>query len=177
MKTLLLGLGNPILSDDSVGIRLAREIGASLAGEPELDVLSECTAGWLDLLEVLAGYQRLIVLDSIRTSGGIPGRWHRFDARSLRKTRHLSGIHDANFATALELGRRMKESLPPDEEIHLFAVEIEEGGTFGEFLSPLLVEAYPRIRREIARGIRALLRSSGAPTRRRRRSGKEGSRS
>ena len=157
MKTLLLGMGNPILTDDSIGVRLAGEIAGRLSGTPELDVVRECSVGGLELLQVLAGYERVIIIDSIRTVGGKPGDWYRFTAAALRETMNLSNVHDANFATALELGRRMGARIPPDEEIHLLAVEVEENATFGETLSESLAAAYPRILEEIAAETRAIL--------------------
>jgi hydrogenase maturation protease len=177
MKTLLLGLGNPILTDDSVGIRLAADIAAGLGARAGLDVVPDCPAGGLGLLEVLSGYERVIVLDSIRTAGAVPGEWHRFTAESLRETIHLSCVHDANFATVLELGRRMGRPLPPDGEIHIFAVEVEENATFGETLSPRVADAYPLILEQMSAEIGDLLEgppvlTSGGPCSRR-----EGSRS
>ena len=177
MKTLLLGLGNPILTDDSVGIRLATDIAAGLGARPGLDAVPDCPAGGLGLLEVLSGYERVIVLDSIRTAGGVPGEWHRFTAESLRETVHLSCVHDANFATVLELGRRMGRPLPPDGEIHIFAVEVEENETFGEALSPSVAEGYPRILEEVAGEIRRLLENPPALTPGGPRSRTEGTRS
>lgn len=143
MKTLLLGMGNPILSDDAVGVRLARDLGGRLAGTPGLTVIDECSVGGLNIIEVLAGYDRVVVLDSIRTTGGSPGDWYRFTAARLRETLHLNNVHDANFATALELGRRMGTPLPPDDEIHIFAVEVKDAETFSETMTPALEEAYP----------------------------------
>ena len=43
MKTLLLGMGNPILSDDAVGIRLAMDIGDRLLGCSGLTVRADCS--------------------------------------------------------------------------------------------------------------------------------------
>ncbi len=163
MKTLLLGLGNPILSDDSVGIRLATDIAGRLGECPGLDVVSDCSAGGLELLEVLSGYDRVILLDSIVTAGGVPGEWCRFTAESLRETVHLSNVHDANFATALALGRGMGRSLPPDGEIHILAVEVAENTTFSESLSPPVAQAYPRILEEMTAEVRLLLVRPGAP--------------
>jgi len=157
MKTLLLGLGNPILTDDAVGIRLATDVAARLGGRPGVDALPDCPVGGLALLDLLPGYDRVVVLDSIRTAGGVPGDWHRFTAESLRETIHLSNIHDANFATALELGRRMGRPLPSDREIHILAVEVEENATFSEALSPRLAAAYPRILEEISAEVLEIL--------------------
>ena len=79
-RTLLLGMGNPVLRDDAVGVRLAAQIGARLGSRPELDVIEECSVGGLNLLDVVEGYDRLIVLDSIK-AGGPPGHWYPFDER------------------------------------------------------------------------------------------------
>ncbi len=157
MKTLLLGMGNPILSDDAVGIRLARDIGRRLSGATGLSVVEECSVGGLNILDVVAGFDRLIVLDSIRTSGGIPGDWHRFTSEALRDTMHLNNIHDANFATALELGRRMGMPLPPEENIRIFAVEVEDNETFSEVMTESLERSYPAYSEEILREIERIL--------------------
>ena len=162
MKTLLLGMGNPILSDDAIGVRLAADFKAASEPLPELDIMEECSVGGLNLLEVLRGYQRAIVLDSLQTSKGTPGAWHRFTAEALRETIHLTNIHDANFATALELGRRIGLPLADGAEIHIFAVEIQDNRTFSERMTPALERAYPRLRTAIFKEVRELVRDSGA---------------
>ena len=119
--------------------------------------MPECSVGGLNLLDVLSGYERVIVFDSIRTADGVPGDWYRFTAAHLRDTLHLRNVHDVNFATALELGRRTGMPLPADESIHIFAIEIEECATFGEALSPVLAAAYPELRADLLDEVRALL--------------------
>ena len=88
VKTLLLGMGNPILCDDAVGIRLAGAVAERLGPRPGLDVVEECSVGGLNLLEVIAGYDRVVVLDSIMTGDGVPGTWYalRRAARCARRS-------------------------------------------------------------------------------------------
>jgi hydrogenase maturation protease len=160
MRTLVLGLGNPIVQDDAVGIRLARELHSRGGERPGVEWFPDCSAGGLELLEHLAGYDRVVVLDAIRTRDGRPGNWYRFTAAELRETRHLSSIHDANFATALELGRRLGLALPRDEEIHVFAVEIDVHDAFGGELSPALSAVYPVLVDEIGAEVAAILDDS-----------------
>ena len=157
MKTLLLGMGNPILCDDAVGIRLAGAIAERLGPRPGLDVVEECSIGGLNLIEVIAGYDRVIVLDSIMVGGGVPGGWYAFDARSLRETLNLGNVHDANFATALELGRAMGTPLPADDEIHVFAVEVADTTSFSEMMTATLEAALPELTEEIGAEVEALL--------------------
>jgi hydrogenase maturation protease len=158
VKTLLVGMGNPILCDDAVGIRLASALAQRLGPRPDLEVLGECSVGGLNLVEVFAGYDRVVVLDSIITGGGTPGTWYAFDARSLRETLNLRNVHDLNFATALELGRTMGTALPVDQEIRVFAVEVADTATFSETMSDALEAAFPELVAEIGAEVEALLR-------------------
>lgn len=157
MKTLVLGLGNPVVQDDAVGLHLARDLQALQGARPGVEWFPDCSMGGLDLLERLAGYDRVIVLDAIRTRDGRPGDWYRFTATALRETRHLSSVHDANFSTTLELGRRLGLGLPCDDEIHVFAVEIAVNDAFGEELSDAIRVRYPALVDEIGAEVAALL--------------------
>jgi hydrogenase maturation protease len=182
MRTLVVGLGNPILGDDAVGLRLARDfvrgrpatlerapagdgwsgVDALRRGDNAVDVIEDCPAYGLDVLELLAGYDRLVLFDAIVSGGATPGSWCRFTATALQPTRHLRNVHDANLATALELGRRLGLRLPPDHEVHVFAVEIVHGDTFSSILSPGLEAAYPDLAFEILRDVEELLSASSS---------------
>ena len=162
MKTLLLGMGNPILSDDAIGVRLAADFRAAIEPSPELDIREDCSVGGINLLDVLRGYQRAIVLDSLQTSGGTPGTWHRFTAEALQETVHLTNVHDTNFATALDLGRRLGLPLPNADEIHILAVEIQDNRTFSEEMTPTLEQAYSGLKAAIFAELRGLLSGRGA---------------
>ena len=148
-RTLLLGMGNPILCDDAIGIRLVGHLKKRLKNFSALDIVEDCSLGGFNLLDVIEGYGRLIVVDSIRTLGAIPGDWHYFTAERLRETMNLDCVHDANFATALELGRRLGMQLPPDHEIHIFAVEILDNRTFADRMTEELENRFHTIAEEI----------------------------
>lgn len=150
-------MGNPYLSDDSIGIRLVRDFSQMLGNMPNLEVIEECCAGGLNLLDFLGGFERLIVVDSIKTREGIPGRWYRFTAERLRETMNLTGVHDANFATALELGRQIGMRIPSESETHIVAIEILDNMTFSERLTDELERTYPAFSGEIFRELRSLI--------------------
>ena len=156
--TLLVGMGNPILRDDAVGVRLAREVSARLGASPGLDVLEECSVGGLGLLDVVAGHDRLIVLDSIK-AGGRPGHWYQFDGTSLRETMNLRNVHDTNLATALELGRRLGMRVPAERAVHVFAVEVLDNQTFDERMTEPVEAGLAECAEEISREVARLLRS------------------
>lgn len=159
MNILVLGMGNPLLTDDAAGIRIAQILEKEFEKEKKFDFISDCSLGGLNLLDLIQGYDRLIVIDSIKTKGGIPGTYSHFTADRLRETMNLNCVHDANFATVLELGRRMGMNLPADESIDIFAVEIIENQTFSSRMSDILEESLNRLSQEIGREIRAILSS------------------
>jgi hypothetical protein len=70
---------------------------------------------------------------------------------------HLTSIHDANFATVLELGRRLGVPLPEPKDIHVFAVEVEDDRTFSERMSAPLETRFPACSAAILEQVRALL--------------------
>lgn len=149
VKTLLVGMGNPILCDDAVGIRLARYCNSRIGRVPGVTVCEECSVGGLNILEVLSGFDRVVILDSIKTTMSRPGYWYRFTGESLHATMNLNNIHDVNFATALELGRRLGMALPEDKDIHIFVVEVMDNITFAEQMSEPLEQHFLTYAEEI----------------------------
>jgi hydrogenase maturation protease len=137
MKTIVIGLGNPIVSDDGVGIRIAETLESRL-NPKEAAVISASLAG-LDLLDMMVGYDRAIVIDAIQTLQGKPGDIYRLDADALKTTRHTSSTHDVNLATALELGKRLGLELP--RQIDVIAIEVADVTTFSEELTPEVAQA------------------------------------
>jgi hydrogenase maturation protease len=138
---LVLGLGNPILSDDGVGIHVVRAVAARWTGDGVQ--FQEASVGGLRLLEVIAGYDRLILVDAIQTPDGTPGHVYHLTPDDLRKSLHAGSTHDLSFEGALAWGRRMGMALPPDDAIRLIAVEAEDVLTFGEALTPAVAAALP----------------------------------
>lgn len=147
MKTLVLGLGNPILTDDGVGIHVVRRAAAAFHRS---DVtFAEAAVGGLRLLELIAGYDRLILVDAIQTSAGRPGEIHRLRIGDLRASRHAGSTHDLSFQEAIAWGRRLGMALPADEAISIIAIEAEDVLSFGETLTPAVAAAVPAASKEL----------------------------
>jgi len=137
-KTLVLGLGNPILCDDGVGPRIAMELEGKLDGNV---TVAEASLAGLNLLDLLAGYDRAIIIDAIKTGEGKPGRIYRLGIEDFKDTCHAASTHDVNLATALELGGRLGMSLP--RRIDIVAIEVADTSRFGEELTPEVAAAVP----------------------------------
>jgi len=150
MKTLILGLGNPLVSDDSVGLRVAEELKTRLADRPDVEV-SEDYWGGLRLMERLIGYDRAIVIDAIQT-GGPPGTIIWLTPGDL-PTQRSASAHDVNLPTALEFGRQAGMPLPADQSIRLVGIEASDILTFAEQCTPAVAAAVPRAVAEVLRAL------------------------
>ena len=141
MKTLVLGLGNSILSDDGVGIRVAHEVANQL-NNPHVTVVETSAAG-LSLLDSIVGYDRVIIIDAIQTEKGQAGQIYRMSTEDFSLTKHLSSPHQINLATALELGRILGLAMP--RRITVFAVEAKDITSFSEKCTPEVEKAIPEV--------------------------------
>lgn len=152
MKTLVLGLGNSILTDDSVGLKVVRALGEMKL--PDVDLMEGGITG-LDFLDVLVGYDRAIIIDAIQTRGGRPGQVYRLKPEVFTTTRHAANPHDVSLATALELGRMLGLALPG--QVVIFGIEAEDVTTFGEECTPGVEAAIPAcidmVLAELAEGV------------------------
>lgn len=141
VKTLILGLGNPILSDDGVGVHVARALAKVLPQTSQLSI-AEASVGGLRLLELIYGYQRVILADAIQTKGGRAGDVYRLEPGNFCATLHSGCSHDIDLFTALELGRKL--GMPMPEEIVIIAIEVNDVTTFGETCTPDVEAAIPK---------------------------------
>ncbi len=132
-------MGNPILSDDGVGIQVARAIQEKV-DQPEITVL-ENSSGGLDLLEILSGYEKAIIIDAIQTPTGKAGQIYRLEPETLKQTRYTTSPHDVNLATALALGNKLCLDLP--RQIIIYAIEVLDTVNFNEKCTPEVNDAIP----------------------------------
>ena len=142
MKTLVLGMGNTILRDDGIGIYVVRE-AAERPDQENVD-FSEASVGGLRILDVIEGYQRVVMVDAIQTRSGQPGDIYRLSPQDLKLSLHAGSSHDVSLPGALALGRAMGWTLPDDEDFVIIAIEVEDPFTFGEDCTSAVENAVPR---------------------------------
>lgn len=143
-------MGNPLLADDQAGLVAVEVVRIILENKGRLpDWLSIDTAerGGLEFTEKLTGFERVIVVDSIKSEGGRVGDIYELSEKDFEKTLHLTSYHGINFFTAVELGRRI--GLPMPREIKLFAIEIREDKEVGGSLTPQVAEAVKEVSRRV----------------------------
>jgi hydrogenase maturation protease len=141
MKTLVLGIGNPILSDDGVGLRVAQEVGKKL-DDPQITI-SETSAAGLSLLDSIIDHDKVIIIDAIQTEEGKAGQIYRMKPEDFSSAKHVSSPHQINLVTALELGKMLDLSMP--QGITIFAVEAKDTTSFSEGCTPEVEQAIPEV--------------------------------
>jgi hydrogenase maturation protease len=146
MSTVIIGLGNPILTDDSVGVKASRLLRDALEGHAGVEI-KEAYAGGIRLMDELAGFERAIIIDAMVTGRQGPGTVCRLSPSELGATKNTASSHDTSLATALEMGRMLGLELP--HEIVLWGIEAEDVETFGEGLTGSVERALPVVVREI----------------------------
>ena len=143
-KTLVLGVGNPILSDDGIGIKVAQRLKEEC---PELEVIETSEAA-LTMLDVVCrdDCDKLIIIDSIKADGEL-GELYEFTLEDLRPAKDFSSSHGVDIATVVELGQRLEYRMPQD--VSIYAVAIKDNTTFGEECTRKVEEKIPFIARQI----------------------------
>lgn len=141
----MLGLGNPYLTDDGVGVRVAEAVAAMLPPGAAVET-REVSVGGLTLMENMVGWPRVILVDALQTGEEPPGTVRRMtldELRSISPTQHSASPHDATLPTALAMADRMGLDVP--DELVIFAIEVENVMEFGEEPTPEVAEAIPGV--------------------------------
>ncbi|OPY81997.1 MAG: Hydrogenase 2 maturation protease [Syntrophorhabdus sp. PtaU1.Bin153] len=151
-KTLIIGLGNTILADDGVGIYAARAIARRCINIPGVNII-EASIGGVELLDLIKGYDRVILLDAITTKQEAPGKIYRLSLEDLGDpTTFPSGPHFLDVRSATELGKRLGYPIPTTFQI--YAIEIEDNTTFSESLTPDVEKAIPALVEQVMQYLR-----------------------
>ncbi len=149
MKTLVLGMGNPILSDDGVGIVIANSLEGRFEGA---DVATSAMIG-LDLLDMIEGYDRIYVIDAMCTRGGRIGEVHKVFKDGNDGTMHLFSSHGIHFFELMELGERCGLNMP--EVGAVYGIEIGDCVCFDNSLSKEIQGKLTSITEEILDDLRS----------------------
>jgi len=150
MKTLVLGIGNPILSDDAIGLRVAREVKKRVT-HSDVEVEETSVVGPY-LWDIVAGYQKLIIIDSIITGKSKAGSIYRLSPESLASDNLPATSHQLGIVDALKSGSQIGIAIP--QEIVVFAIEVKDNTTFSESCSPEVEKAIPVAAEKIIKEIK-----------------------
>ena len=142
-----MGIGNPILCDDAVGIEAARLVYSRVQSD-DIDFI-EASVGGIALVEMLQGYDRALIIDAIETNGGRAGDLYRIELNNYRVLRDSGLSHSVGLLEGLELGKMLDMKLP--DRLDIYAIEVQDVCTFSTEMTRAVTEALPTIVDEIIR--------------------------
>ncbi|MCX7854553.1 MAG: HyaD/HybD family hydrogenase maturation endopeptidase [Anaerolineae bacterium] len=168
MKTLVLGVGNILLSDEGVGVHVVRLLRERYRFPQEVDILDGGTMG-LDLLPYVEDTDRLLIVDAVQMDAP-PGTVARLEGEqipavlNLKYSPHQAGVSDL-LAAARLLGRSPAEVVLWGVQPASLEVGLELSPTVAAQVEVLLQNVLAELQRW---GIRPLETDAGArsPTRR-----------
>ena len=132
------------MKDDGIGLYVVRELEKHLQ-EPNV-VVKEASLGGLELLDLMKGYDHLILIDAMQTGEHEIGTLVKLKAEDMKGGSALSR-HQVSFSDAMELGRRLNMDLPT--KIDIYGIEVVDILTFGESCTPEVGARIPAIVEEI----------------------------
>ncbi|RLF47677.1 MAG: hypothetical protein DRN29_01925 [Thermoplasmata archaeon] len=66
MYSVVVGVGNPLLGDDAVGLEIAKQLDGKINADVKLAI-----AGGLELAEMIADYELAVIVDAIKNMEGV----------------------------------------------------------------------------------------------------------
>ena len=127
------------MGDDAAGIQAVRMVKAKVPPRADLE-FKEVSVGGLKLVEEMLGYDTVFLLDTLAATGTDVGRIREFSPDDFNETQHTAAPHVTNFATALELYKKLEPDMVP-RVIRIFTIDVEEDLTFREGMSPTVQKA------------------------------------
>ena len=122
MKTVIIGLGNPIVGDDAIGIKVTDYIRDTYTFPVNTEILSDISIGGFGLVELFRGYDKVILIDAIETGNNPIGKVIQLKSEEFALALHTSDYHNMDFFTALEFANQMYDNIT--EDISIIGIEI-----------------------------------------------------
>jgi len=159
VKTLVLGLGNPIMGDDGVGLRIVQEVRRRLSDCTSVDV-EECYAAGPTLLDFIVGYDVLVFVDSL-VCDAPRGTVLQPRREQLPDQPATIDAHGMGLLGVLNLGESMALHVPG--KLSIVAIAVDADPEFGETLSPEVEASIPAAVERVLEEVRLLTAPQAAP--------------
>lgn len=150
-RIIVLGVGNILLRDEGVGVRVIERLQESYSFPDNVELMDGATAG-LDLLPFMEGASRVIIVDTVKTSEP-PGSIFRFTPDDIdRKVPYKTSLHQIGmvevFAIAEALGKKM--------EAVIIGIQPEDMDSWGLELTPTIEAKIPELMEQVIKELDAL---------------------
>ena len=136
----VLGLGNILLRDEGVGVRVAERLSSNFIFSPAVKVIDAGILGF-GLINEIQDIQKLIVVDAVK-AGEAPGTIYKFTQNDIDvKISQLLSAHDIGFLEVIEQWKLM--GVFP--EVIFLGIEPYDMSSWGMELSDCISNKLPRL--------------------------------
>jgi hydrogenase maturation protease len=117
---LVVGIGNPLMSDEGVGVRIIERFQSEKDKFPDVEFVDAGTEG-VAVLHLIANRKKVVFIDCA-LMGTMPGTIKKFfpdEVESVKKISNQS-LHEADILKVVEMSKQLGES---PGEIIFFGIE------------------------------------------------------
>ncbi len=128
IKTAILGFGNPVRSDDAIGVYVVNELQRHLQGREDIMVFDMGTSAF-EVLFKLAGHQRFIIIDGVIHSGEPDGTLFCLPAAEINaqiQDDPMLFLHGMKWDQALSYAKKLMGDAFPGNKIQVYLIAISE---------------------------------------------------
>lgn len=152
-KTRVICLGNEAMRDDGAAIHVARALRERVPeADRAFDIVESAVAGY-DLLELMAGWDRVVFVEAVQLADHQPGDVVRLDPLEDARLLRLCALREAKVAEVMEAGAKLGHAMPA--ELVLIGLQGSDLCTFGNDLTAEVAAAVPRATDEVLAEVKA----------------------
>ena len=126
MKTAIMGFGNPVRSDDAIGVYVVEQLKKIIGDQEDISIFDMGTAAF-EVLFGLKGHQKIILIDAVINSNEPIGTLFKLPAEEVMKAPQddpLVFLHGMKWDQALSYAKKiLQDEYPDDIQVYLVAVE------------------------------------------------------
>ena len=128
VKTAILGFGNPVRSDDAIGVYVVNELQKHLQQRDDVTVFDMGTSAFETLFK-LKGHERIIIVDGVINSGEVDGTLFCLPASEIDaqiQDDPMLFLHGMKWDQALSYAKKLMGNEFPENKIAVYLIAISE---------------------------------------------------
>ncbi len=128
VKTAILGFGNPVRSDDAIGVYVVNELQKHLQQRDDVTVFDMGTSAFETLFK-LKGHERIIIVDGVINSGEVDGTLFCLPASEIDaqiQDDPMLFLHGMKWDQALSYAKKLMGNEFPEKKITVYLIAISE---------------------------------------------------
>ena len=147
---LVVGIGNPLLRDDRVGIQVVETL---ISQKVPVETVVLYTVGF-ELIDKILGYEKVIIVDAAKF-GKVSGTILEVKLEDIFTTHALINSHAITLGTTLKTGYLIfPEEMP--KELKIILIEAEDMTNFGKECSPAVSQAIEKVVEKIKKDLQSM---------------------